>query len=168
MSSTSESSLSPGLPVKDFRLPDVRGGQASLSEILAEKKAMIVFYRGGWCPLCNMQLSKITASYGEFERRGVEIIAVSNEAVEKGEKLLRKLGPPYPLVADLEGEVLEELGLVVKKRDLLGVVLGKHDFAHPAAILVDQQSHIEWSYRGRNYRDRPSVDLLLSAIDERE
>lgn len=163
-----QSELGDQRQLDDFRLPDVRGGEMALTDVLADQRALLVFYRGGWCPLCNRQLSKLSKAYEEFERRGVEILAISNEEVEEGQKALQKIGPPYPLLFDTEGEVLSSLGLVVERRDLWGVLMRRHDYAHPAAMLVDTDRCVQWSYRGKNHRDRPSVQTLLDAIDETE
>lgn len=153
--------------IHDFKLPDVRGGEVVLSEVLSQGRVLLLFYRGGWCPLCNRQLQKLSEQYEAFSERQVEVLAISNEAVEQGEKVLRNIGPPYPLLLDTSSETLKELGLITEKRDLWARVMRKHDFAHPAALLVDTDHRVQWSYRGRNYRDRRSVSTLLDAIDAR-
>ncbi|MCK6502156.1 peroxiredoxin family protein [Myxococcota bacterium] len=148
-----------------FELPDVRGGRVALEEVLKSSRAVLVFYRGGWCPICNAQLAKLSAAYEAFRDRGAEILAISNERVREGREVLRKVGPPYPLLLDEDGEVIRAYALEVTRRDPLGWVLRKQGYAHPAVFVVDPDGRIAWRYVGRHYRDRPSVDLVLQALD---
>ena len=155
--------LLPGTLVESFRLPDVRGGNVSLDDVVARGRVVLVFYRGGWCPLCNRQLAELSSRYEEFRKAGIEILAISNEEVEQGQRVLDKLGPPFPLLLDRQAEVIRRLGLLVGRRDVLGWVLRKRGYAHPAVVIVGSDRRIQWSYRGRTYRDRPSADEILKA-----
>lgn len=149
----------------DFRLADARGGEVSLADVLSKRRAVLVFYRGGWCPICNSQLAALSARYEDFRRRDLEILAISNEEVREGRKLLAKLGPPFPLLLDSSSAVIRRFDLRVDRRDPLGWVLGKHDYAHPAVVLVGRDGAVDWSYLGRSYRDRPTPDRILEAAD---
>lgn len=151
-----------------FTLPEVRGGQVTLSEVLKERRALILFYRGGWCPLCNRQLAQLGQAYDSLAERGVEVLAISNEPVEKGKDVLNRLGPPFPLLLDEPGDVIGALGLTVESRDPLGWALRKRGYAKPAAALVGQEQRIVWSYVGKNYRDRPTLEMILRGVDARE
>lgn len=153
----------PGALVDSFTLPDVRGGNVALEDVLSRARAVIVFYRGGWCPLCNRQLAELSSRYEEFRKAGLEILAVSNEEVTQGRRVLDQIGPPFPLLLDSSSDVIGRLGLVVGKRDPLGWVLRKRGYAHPAVVIVDENRCIQWSYVGRTYRDRPSPDHILEA-----
>jgi len=154
-----------GALVESFRLPDVRGGDVTLVNVLERARAVLIFYRGGWCPLCNRQLAELSLRYGEFQSRAIEILAISNEEVTQGQKVLAKISPPYPLLLDPTSEVIARFGLVVDKRDPLGLSLRKHAYAHPAVAIVGRDSRVDWFFRGRNYRDRPSPDAILEAAD---
>ncbi len=152
-----------GRTVDDFVLPTVRGGECALYDLLDERRVFLVFYRGGWCPLCNLQLLELSSSYEEFEAANLEILAISSEEVEKGRKVLNRLGPPYRLLQDLDGEITRRFGLTIDSRDLFSVLLRKRGFPHPGVILVGQDRTIQWSYRGKTYRDRPRASQLLRA-----
>jgi len=151
-----------------FALPKVRGGELELAKVLSETRAALVFYRGGWCPICNRQLADISNRYADFRACNVAVLAISNEEVRQGKKVLAKVGPPYPLLLDSSSNVIARYGLVAAKRDPLGWVLRKHEYAHPAVVLIGQDSRIEWFYRGKNYRDRPTVDQILAAVRRTE
>lgn len=148
----------------DFTLSDVRGGVVTLSDVLKHQKVVLVFYRGSWCPICNVQLSELSAVYKKFQDLNVEIIAISNEPVKDGQKLLKKTGHAFPILYDAGSKVISQYNLVVNKRDPLGLILRKHDYAHPAVFLVGKDRKIQWSYKGETYKDRPAPETILQAI----
>ena len=157
--------ITAGATCSDFWLKDVRGGEVSLYKTLQEKQVLLVFYRGGWCPLCSRQLGELSEAWSQFQERSVQILAVSNEEPEKGRKLLKKMGPPFPLLADTIGSAITAFDLTVEKRDPLGWMLQKEDFAQPAVFLIGQDKVVKWAYRGKNYRDRPHPSAIVEAID---
>lgn len=157
-----------GDPAPAFSLPDVRGGTVSLLEVLSKGRAVLVFYRGGWCPLCNRQLAELSSCYDFFEQRRLQILAISNEEVQQGKKVLDKIGPPFSLLLDRSGEVIARYGLVVGRRDPLGWTLRKRGYAHPAVVLIGQDGRVQWVHRGRTYRDRPSPAEILEAADREQ
>ncbi len=149
----------------DFTLPDVRGGKVSLTDILRNGRAALVFYRGGWCPICNKQLTRLTERYAEFRRRRVEILAVSNEEVRQGKKVLDKIGPPYPLLLDQASEVIARYGLIHDRSYPLLWVMRKRAWADPAVVLVGQDGRIQWLHRGGTSHDIAEPEHILEAAD---
>lgn len=156
-----ESGLVEGALAPDFTLPEVRGPIVSMSDSLENSRVVLVFYRGGWCPLCNIQLRRLSEHYAGFEERNHKLLAISNEEVQVRDKI----DAPYPLLFDRDSIVLAKYGLVVGKRDPLGWMLRKNDYAYPTVFLVGQDGLIRWIYRGQNYRDRPSPAAILEAAD---
>lgn len=150
--------------IPDLQLPNARGGSVRLSDVTKEKIAVLVFYRGGWCPICNRQLAALSADYESFRRLGAEIVAISNEEVEKGRNLPQDAGPPFLLLQDPNGEVIRSFGLRVRKRDALGVMMRKQGYATPAVFIVDRDGIVRWKYVGRDYKDRPTNDAILDAL----
>ena len=92
---------------------------------------VLVFYRGGWCPICNKQLAELSIRHGDFQNTGVEIVALSNETAENGKIILKKIGPIFPLLYDVDSKVIKSYNTVVQKRDPLGWILGKKKLHTP-------------------------------------
>jgi peroxiredoxin len=153
-----------GQPAPDFELAEARGGRVRLSDVTKERPTVLVFYRGGWCPICNKQLGTLSQDYEKFRQRGAEVLAISNEEVEKGLELLKKIGPPFKLLHDPKSEVIRTYGTLVRQRDPLGIMHRKHDYAHPSVFIVDRGGIIRWAYVGKDYRDRPANDSILEAL----
>src|SRR6476469_2805608 len=67
-----------GDTLEDFTLPDATGAQVTLSELLSDGPAVIFFYRGGWCPYCNVALRTYeTALLPQLERYAARLVAIS-------------------------------------------------------------------------------------------
>ncbi len=153
-----------GQPAPDFELAEARGGKVRLSDVTREKPAVLVFYRGGWCPICNKQLATLSQDYERFRQHGAEVLAISNEEVEKGLELLKKIGPPFKLLHDPKSKVIRAYGTLIRERDPLGIVRRKHDYAHPSVFIVDREGTVRWIYVGKDYRDRPANESILEAL----
>src|SRR5690242_8673828 len=69
--------LEVGDKAPDAVLPDVTGTTRSLSELYARQSTLLIFYRGGWCPFCNLQIHEYSVAKPEFDARGVGIVAIS-------------------------------------------------------------------------------------------
>ncbi len=170
MSETENVLGAPGEPIvvgeaaPEFTLPEARGAQIRLSDLTRNEKVVLVFYRGGWCPLCSRQLADLSQAYSRFQAAGAEILAISNEEVAKGQELRAKAGPPFRLLHDPKGTVLHTYGLVVQSRDALGTMKRKHGYAHPATVVVGRDGKVAWKYVGKDYKDRPGVDAVLEAV----
>ncbi len=149
-----------------FILPDVRGKEIALYKILELKHVLLVFYRGGWCPICNMQLGELSEHYKDFEKLNIEILAISNEEIIKGKKLLQKIGSPFYLLQDINSKVIKQYDLEISKRDPLGWILRKQKYAQPATFLINRNGRISWIYKGETYQDRPPVNLVIEAAEE--
>ncbi len=72
-----EDALAVGDEAPDFTLPDSRGRQVSLAAVLRAGPAVVTFYRGGWCPYCNIQLRAYQRALPEIAAFGGRIIAIS-------------------------------------------------------------------------------------------
>ncbi len=148
----------------DFELPNARGGTIRLSNIVKDKIIVLIFYRGSWCPICVKQLTDLTKDYNAFREHNAEILAISNEDVDKGQKLLKKIKPPFQLLQDPKNEVISTYGLLVTKRDTYAKMRRKHNFAIPAIFIVDRDRKICWMHVGKTYKDRPTNDAIIEAL----
>lgn len=160
--------LKRGDKAPQFELPDVNGNNVSLSQILAKgKKVVVVFYRGGWCPMCSKQLASLSSDFEKFKDKGATIVAISNEAPQKGLDLLKKIKLPYYLLVDAKSNVIEAYGVKVTKRELFDIpaLRGDHkDYALPSVFIISEDSKILWVYIGKNFHARPKNTQILANL----
>jgi hypothetical protein len=72
-----EAAIGVGDQAPTFTLPDARGKKLSLSDLLQSGPAVVTFYRGGWCPYCNIQLRAYQAAIPEMAALGATLVAIS-------------------------------------------------------------------------------------------
>ena len=68
-----------GQQMEPFNLNSVKGYNVSLRDLLHEGPVVITFYRGSWCPYCNLELQSLQNHLGELESTGAKLVAISPE-----------------------------------------------------------------------------------------
>ena len=99
--------LGVGATAPDFTLPNVDGTSVRLSDLLGHGPVVVVFYRGGWCPYCNLQLRAYQRLLPQLKASGASLVAISPQLPD-GSLSTREKG-------SLEFPVLSDVGLVVAK-----------------------------------------------------
>ncbi len=101
----------PGLAVgeaaPDFTLGDAVGGKVVLSELLAAGPVVVTFYRGQWCPYCNLQLRALQQALPEITAAGATLVAISPQAPDHGMSLTEKHELAFAVLSDLDQSVSE-------------------------------------------------------------
>lgn len=93
--------LEVGMKAPDFTLNDKNGNPVSLSD-LAGKKVVLYFYPKDNTPGCTRQACAFAGLYGEFERRGIEVVGISKDSVASHVKFAEKYSLPFILLSDPE------------------------------------------------------------------
>ena len=108
-----------------------------------------------------MQLGELQEYYGEFQRAGVRVYAVSVDPPEHNARLKARLGAGYEFLSDERGELLDALDVRQAHRSATG-----KDNAIPTQYLVDREGVVRWVHRAENWRIRPHPREALRAIGE--
>ena len=130
----------------------------------------MIFYRGSWCPFCNLQLHDYAVTKPEFDKRGVQIVAISVDQPSEEAKTQAKQGVPFPMLSDsklaahrayqvvhVPGDA-ERKALASYHIDLAAYSGESHgDFAVPAIFLVDRDTAVRFVHVDEDYKTRPSA-----------
>ena len=104
------SGVAPGLAVGDhapnFTLPDALGQPVTLTNLLATGPVVVVFYRGEWCPYCNIQLRGLQAALPAIRELGASLVAISPQAPDHSLSVTEKHELAFPVLSDLDQEVI--------------------------------------------------------------
>ena len=150
------------LPV--FSLKDAEGKPFS-SESLLGAPAVVMFYRGNWCPLCMAQIREIAARYADLDALGIRVCLVSPQPDELSRKLAAQHGVPFTYLVDEGNKVAEELGIAVRNGVPVGVPGGyPPDTVLPTLIVTNAKGTILFSDQTDNYRVRPEPDVFLAIL----
>lgn len=176
---TVEGAIQVGDKAPDFTLPDARGQEIQLSQQLEKGPVVLTWYRGGWCPYCNIQLAAYQKILPQIEELGAQLIAVSPELPDKSLSTAEKSGLRFRVLSDVNLEVAKEYGLVfeltpeVEKLygeffDILeynGKEAAKNQLPLAATYVVDEDGTVVWAFLEEDYTKRAEPRDILSALD---
>ena len=104
--------LKVGDKMPSFILPDANGKEISSDELLDNGTLIISFYRGGWCPYCNLELRALQNLLPEFEKYNANLVAISPEKPDNSLSTQEKNELKFPVLSDINNLVAKSMGLV--------------------------------------------------------
>jgi peroxiredoxin len=111
-SGLAERSLRAGQQAPDFTLPDATGRQVTLSALLERGPVAVVFYRGEWCPYCNLMLRAYQGIQPQIRDLGATMVAISPQTPDNSLTTVEKKGLTFPVLSDRGNAVARRYGLV--------------------------------------------------------
>lgn len=171
--------LAVGTPAPDFSLPDAHGVTVSLSELLSEGPVVVAFYRGDWCPFCNLQLRALQDSLDEITAAGASLVAISAQSPDHAGSLIDEHSLAFPVLSDLDqstaeaykvrfdlsGE-LEELQVNVFQNDpATHNADGRRSLPVASTFIVDRSGVVRFSSVEADWRRRVEPDDVVAALN---
>lgn len=168
-----------GETLKDFSLPNSKGKSISLRELRAKGPVIVTFYRGSWCPYCNVQLNSYQAHLGAFSKRGAKLVAITPEIPDLTAETTssRELG--FDILTDKDNRVAKQLGLVFgvtpalkKLYQEFGIDLEKSqgnsewELPVPATFVINRNGKIIYAFVDTDYKKRADPEAIVSALDK--
>jgi peroxiredoxin len=171
--------LGPGDRMPDGELLDVEGRETSLAETLQSRPGVIVFYRGGWCPYCNIAVRTYQARLvSVLADRGIPLVAISPQTPDGSLSTRETKELTFTVLSDPGNQIAGQLGILTapsahaRAAQLqLGLDLTKVNadgttaLPMPTVIVVDASGVIRWIDVHRDYTTRTEPDQVLQAID---
>lgn len=160
--------LIPRQQVPALNLPTLAHGQFNLESEQPENFTLVVFYRGLHCPICAKYLQELARLVPEFENRGVNIVALSSDDIDRAGQMAEKLNAPDLRIAyDLDLNNAREWGLYIstsRGKTSIGIVEPEL-FSEPAIYLVRPDGTLYYGAVQTMPFARPNFKELLTAID---
>ncbi|MEA2080104.1 MAG: SUMF1/EgtB/PvdO family nonheme iron enzyme [Pseudomonadota bacterium] len=172
----------PGLKVGErapnFTLPNAFGKPVSLSKQLAKGPVVLTFYRGAWCPYCNLELKALHGALPHMENLGARLIAVTPQQPGKSLEQVKKDGYPFEILSDLDSTVMRDYRLyfAVPKalsdlyRDRFGLDLatyngpGRYELPVPGTFVIDRHGIVRAAFADTNYKRRMEPEDIIAAL----
>ena len=110
-SGQAEKALKAGMRAPEFALPDAHGQIQHSAELLQKGRLVLTFYRGVWCPYCNMDLQAIEAAANDIRALGASLVAISPQTAPNRRKSERENALSFPILSDHGNVVANEFGL---------------------------------------------------------
>ncbi len=165
-----------GSAMPDAAMHTVDGKATTLKNQVNSKPTVLVFYRGGWCPYCNTQLSELRKIRKPLEDLGYQMIAISPDLPAELGKTMDKDQLDYTLLSDSKAEALKAFGIAFRVDDATiekykgyGIDLEKasgenhHALPVPSVFIVDGMGVLQFSYSHPDYKVRVPGKVVLAA-----
>lgn len=161
----------------DFELPSAQGRRVRLSTLLARGPVVLTFYRGGWCPYCNLQLRAYQRVLPELRALGATLVAISPEPPDASLSTQEKNALEFEVLSDVEAHAAKAYGVLFELSDELReayIGMGK-DLSEinadgawhlpiPATYVIAPNGRIELAYVDPEYRNRLEPADILAAV----
>lgn len=170
--------LKAGDRAPEFTLPDPDGKLVASRELLAKGPLVVTFYRGAWCPYCNLDLQALEEARLEIEARGASLIAVSPQTAANSRKSQRSNKLGFAIVGDKGGELADKFGLrwhlpedlqAVHKQLGADLVAFNGDdswtLPMPARYVIGQDGIIAYAEINPDYTLRPEPSDVFPILD---
>lgn len=164
--------LSKGDRAPDFSLPNAFGKKILLSQALKSGIVIIKFYRGEWCPICNLDLRAIQQHLPQIRSLGASLIAISPQRPDDALTAIQKNELEYEVLSDADQEVIKAYNLQFdpgedyhERRDLS--VLnggGLKTLPVPATFIVNTDQIIEAAHVEANYTERMGPIEIIEVL----
>jgi peroxiredoxin len=158
-------------------LPDHLGRPIDLETLAAEGPLVVTFYRGGWCPYCNLELRAYQKALPEFERLGARLIAVTPETPDNALTTAEKNDLAFTVLSDEHGRLADALGTRFELSEAVKAYFIRvgHDLPArngddrwslpmPATYVIEKGGRIALAYIDPDYRKRLEPAEAIAAL----
>jgi peroxiredoxin len=150
----------------------------NLMEAVRNGPVILTFYRGGWCPFCNLQLRAYQEMLPQFGEFGTSLIAVSPQSPDNTLNQHEKEGLDFVVASDTEGRVAEQYRVLYEVsgslKDLykkIGLDLASYNSADrwflpvSATFVIDRDAEIRYAYADPNFMRRLEPEVILRVLE---
>lgn len=160
----------------DFTLTNALGESVSLSDYLKKGKVVLTWYRGGWCPYCNLTLHELQQELPNFKANGATLIALTPELPDESISTAEKNDLQFEVLSDLGNIVAKEYGIVFKLTQEVAEMynqsfeLNNHngdesnELPLAATYIINEEGIIEYAFLDADYRNRAEPSELTDFL----
>lgn len=174
--SHANNALKVGDKAPQFVLENAVGEKTSLATLLKKGPVVLTWYRGSWCPYCNVALVELQEYLDEFKKLGTELVAISPQVVDSTLTLQERKELRFTLLSDTDNAVAQKYGLSFKldpdrhklyeEKLSLSKYNGNNNGTLPitATYIIDQRGVIRYAYVDEDYSKRADPKELVGFL----
>lgn len=169
-----------GQVAPDFELPDPKGNLQLLSDLLVNGPVVVTFYRGSWCPYCNLQLRALQARLSEIHTLGAQLVAISPQFPDGSMTKDDIADMDFTVLSDQDAKVASTYGVAWevpdfllkhmredRKLDLEAINNGNGAVLPiPATFVISRDGVVTWRYVDIDYRTRAEPEDIIIALQK--
>ncbi len=169
--------LQAGAKAPNFSLPNSQGQSVNLSDLLHKGPVVLVFYRGSWCPFCNLQLRAYQKALPEIEKLGATLVAISPQTPDNSLTIIEKAELTFTVLSDQGNQTGKQYGLVYKLSEALqsaqkafGSDITKFngdsswELPMPGLFIIDKTGVIRFAAADPNWMNRVEPSVILEQL----
>ncbi|WP_299250477.1 peroxiredoxin-like family protein [uncultured Lacinutrix sp.] len=177
VSSLTTNALKTGDIFPSFNLPNAKGEVISSLSLLDKGPLVIAFYRGGWCPYCNIELKALQNALPQIKEKGAQLIAISPESPDNSLSTKEKNELSFEVLTDKDNNFARDLSLVYKLPDSLIALYNKFglsldesqgnsnsELPIAATYVIDTNGKIMYHFLKEDYKLRADPSAILEVL----
>ena len=157
----------------------IDGSSFDLYSELQKGPAVVMFYRGSWCPVCNRHMSHFNDSVKYLLNKGVRIVAITPEIRKNANEFAENTSTTFPIISDPTNTIMNAYGVsyvmtdekVISLQENKNINIAEHNgndestLPVPATYVIGQDGYVKYAHFDLNYRKRASVTEILKHIE---
>lgn len=160
-----------------FTLPNAKGLEIDSKTLLEGGSLVVAFYRGGWCPYCNMELKALQRALPEFTKKGAQLLAISPESPDNSLSTVEKNSLEFEVLTDNNNQFAKSINLVYQlPKELVslykkfGIDLedsqdnSSNELPISATYVIDRSGKIIYDFIEEDYKLRADPNEILSVL----
>ena len=160
-----------------FALPDATGKIVNLEELLKNGPVVLTWYRGGWCPFCNIALRGLVEAEPRIRELGATLVALSPETPDNVAETTKADALTFEVLSDKGNGAARSYRIVYKLPEKMSAAMKgfKLDLAKrngdasdelplPATYVIDRDRTIRWAFVDADFRKRAEPADVLAAL----
>lgn len=168
-----------GEQAPNFTLNNALGNPVELAEYLKKGKVVLTWYRGGWCPYCNMTLHELQQELPNFTANGATLIALTPELPDESISTAEKHNLEFEVLSDVGNKVAKDYGIVFRLTDEVAQMyndsfgLNSHngddsnELPLAATYIINEKGEIVYAFLDADYRKRAEPSELTEFLQSR-
>lgn len=173
-----DNALQVGQKVENFSLANHKGENIEFADLLKKGPVIISFYRGGWCPYCNLELKALNDYLPQFKTQSAQLVAISPQLPDETLSTAQKNDLEFDVLSDVSNKVAEQFGLLFTLDERIQALYTQFgiDFEHyygdksfklplPATYVINQDGVITYAFLSEDYTLRAEPIDVMAALE---
>ncbi len=163
----------------NFTLNNAQGNPVSLSDYLEKGDVVLTWYRGGWCPYCNLSLQALQEELPNFKTNGANLIALTPELPDESMSTFEKHQLEFEVLSDLGNQVAKKYGIVFQLTDEVAEIYNRsfdlnnhngdtsNELPLAATYIINQEGEIIYAFLDADYRNRAEPSEITAFLKKK-
>jgi peroxiredoxin len=173
-----DKALNIGDQAPNFTLNNALNQPVTLYDELKKSPVILTWYRGGWCPYCNITLNYLQQRLPDFQKAGASLIALTPELPDQSLSTTEKHKLKFLVLSDVKNKIGKKYGVVFQLTPEVASIYqeafnlhqyngdNSNELPLAATYLIDQNGIIQFAFLDFDYRNRAEPDEIINALAE--